>query len=172
MLLKSMTLGLLVVLLVVAALWDIARRRIPNVLSAAVLIVALVAVLTREGWQALLSGLGATVLTIAVCWIPWTKGRIGGGDVKLAGAAAAVVGLRFVLDYLLATALAGAVVAAICYLLSKRSVRAEIVTNLKLATAGVMPEPPLRGGNGRVSVPYGVACVVGALLVIFVRKGW
>jgi Flp pilus assembly protein protease CpaA len=164
--------GLLVALLLAAALWDIHRRRIPNALSAAVLLTGLATVTADEGWVAALSGLGAVVLTVAVFWIPWIKGRIGGGDVKLAGAAAAAVGLTFLVEYLLATALAGAVVALICYLLSKRTARREIVTNLKLVSAGVMPDAPLRGGNGRVSVPYGVACVAGALLIMFARKGW
>ncbi len=172
MLLSGVTSGLLAVLLIAAALWDIRRRRIPNLLSAAILLTGLLGSWLGPGWKSALSGLGATFLTVVVCWVPWTKGRIGGGDVKLAAAAAAAVGLSFLLEYLLATALIGALVASVCFLLSKRAVRREIVTNLKLVTAGVMPEPPLRGGNGRVSVPYGVACAAGALLIIFVRKGW
>ena len=172
MLLPGVTRGLLAVFLITAALWDIRRRRIPNFLSAAVLLTGLLAALLGPGWKSALSGLGATALTIVICWVPWTKGRIGGGDVKLAAAAAAAVGLSFLVEYLLATALIGAVVALICYFLSKRAVRREIVTNLKLVAAGVMPEPPLRSGNGRVSVPYGVASAAAALLIVFVRKGW
>jgi len=172
MLLPGVTRGLLAVFLIAAALWDIRRRRIPNFISAAVLLTGLAGALLGPGWKSALSGLGATFLTILICWVPWTKGRIGGGDVKLAAAAAAAVGLSFFVEYLLATALIGAVVALICYFLSKRAVRREIVTNLKLVAAGVMPEPPLRSGNGRVSVPYGVASAAAALLVVFVRKGW
>ena len=168
----GITRGLLSVLLVTAALWDIRKRRIPNILSASVLLCGLASTLVGEGGIPALSGLGAVVVTVAICWVPWTRGRIGGGDVKLAAAAAAAVGVRFLVEYLLATALIGAVVALICYSLSKRAVRREIVANLKLVTAGVMPEPPLRSGNGRVSVPFGVASAAAALLVVFVRKGW
>ena len=172
MLLSGVTRGLLAVFLITAALWDIRRRRIPNFLSAAVLLTGLLGTGLGSGWKSALSGLGATILTIVICWVPWTKGRIGGGDVKLGAAAAAAVGLSYFVEYLLATALLGAVVALICYFLSQRAVRREIVTNLKLVAAGVMPEPPLRSGNGRVSVPYGVACAAAALLIVFVRKGW
>jgi prepilin peptidase CpaA len=172
MVLQNMASGLLAILLVTAALWDVLRRRIPNLVSAAILLTGLAVAFIHQGWGAALSGLAAIFLTIALCWVPWTKGLIGGGDVKLAGAAAAAVGLRWLAEYLLATALLGAVVAVVCYFLSKRMVRREIMTNLKLVSAGVMPEPPLRGGNGRVSVPYGVACAAGALLVVLVRKGW
>jgi prepilin peptidase CpaA len=164
--------GLLAVFLVTAALWDIRKRRIPNVLSASVLLCGVASTLVGEGWIPALSGLGAVVVTVAICWVPWTRGRIGGGDVKLAGAAAAAVGLKLLFEYLLATALLGGIVALVCYLLSNRPVRQEIATNLKLATGGVMPEAPMRGGNGRVSVPYGVACAVAALLIVFVQKGW
>jgi prepilin peptidase CpaA len=172
MLLQGILRGILASLLVVAALWDIRKRRIPNVLSAAIFVTGLTGALVSEGWAAALSGLGATVLTIAIGWVPWIRGWIGGGDVKLAGAAAAWIGLRQLHEYLLGTALVGAVVALVCYLLSTRIARREMAANLKMVAAGVMPEPPLRSGGGRVSVPYGVACVVAALLILFVRKGW
>jgi Flp pilus assembly protein protease CpaA len=164
--------GLLSVLLVTAALWDIRKRRIPNFLSASVLLCGVASTLVGEGWIPALSGLGAVVVTVAICWVPWTRGRIGGGDVKLAGAAAAAVGLKLILEYLLATALLGAIVALVCYFLSNRPARQEIATNLKMAASGVLPDPPMRGGNGRVSVPYGVACAAAALLIVFLRKGW
>jgi prepilin peptidase CpaA len=167
----SVTRGLLVVLLVAAAHWDVRKRRIPNALNAAVLLCGLAGALVGEGFWAVPSGLAAGLLTVVLCWVPWIAGRIGGGDVKLAGAAAAFVGLRFLCEYLLATALAGGLVAVVCFFLSNRTARKEMVTNLKVAIVGIMPEPSLRGG-GRVSVPYGVASTLGALFVIFVRKGW
>ena len=172
MLVAGMTRGLLVVLLLAAALWDIRKRRIPNPLNAAVLLAGLLVAFLGGGWLSALSALGASFLTVALFWIPWRKGMLGGGDVKLAGAAAASVGLPLLHEYLLATALAGAVVALVCFFMSNRSARQEMVTNLKMATAGVLPRPPLRGGGGRISVPYGVACAAAALLVAFVRKGW
>ncbi len=164
--------GLLAVFLVTAALWDIRKRRIPNFLSAFVLVCGVASTLVGEGSISALSGLGAVLLTVAIFWVPWTHGRVGGGDVKLAGAAAAAVGLKLLFEYLLATALLGAIVALVCYLSSKRPARQEIAANLKLAAAGVIPDVPMHGGNGRVSVPYGVACAAAALLIVFLRKGW
>jgi prepilin peptidase CpaA len=172
MLFAGISRAVLASLLVVAALWDIRKRRIPNVLSAAVVLSGLVTALIGEGGWAALSALAALVVTIGVGWIPWLRGWIGGGDIKLAGAAAVWVGLRLLHEYLLATALVGAVVAGICYFLSTRQARREMLTNLKMAAAGVMPEPALRSGGGRVSVPYGVACAVAALAIVLIRKGW
>jgi prepilin peptidase CpaA len=172
MLVQGMTRALLALLLVAAALWDIRKRRIPNVLSAAVFLAGLGVAVTGQGFGAALSGFGASALTLTILWFPWVKGMVGGGDIKLASAAAAALGLPLLHEYLLATALLGAVVALACFGLSNRSARREMVTNLKMAAVGVMPQPPLRGGAGRVSVPYGVACAVGAILVLFLRKGW
>jgi prepilin peptidase CpaA len=160
------------VLLIVAASWDICRRRIPNAISGAVMLAALGASLVRGDWGAALSGLGAALLTIAALWLPWLGGRIGGGDVKLTAAGAASVGLSLLHEYLLATALAGGVVALICFLLSTTRARQEMALNMNLLAAGIMPDPPLRGGGGRVSVPYGVAAAAAALAVVLFRKGW
>jgi prepilin peptidase CpaA len=172
MLFAGMTRSLLVLLLVAAALWDIRKRRIPNSLSAAVMVAGLGSAALGEGWRAALSGLGSAILTVILMWLPWCKGRIGGGDVKLAAAAATWVGLARLPEYLLGTALAGGVVALVCYALSDRRARQEMAGNLKLVAAGVMPEPQLRGGGGRVSVPYSVASAAAALAVVLLRKGW
>jgi prepilin peptidase CpaA len=163
--------GFLAFLLVVAALWDVRRRRIPNFMSGATLLFGLSSAVASQGWEAFLSGMAACLATILIGWVPWTKGWIGGGDVKLAAAAASAVGLSMLHEYLLATALAGGLVALICYVLSSRSARRDMVANLKLLPAGIIAEPDIHGGAGRVSVPYGVACVAGALFVLFVRKG-
>jgi Flp pilus assembly protein protease CpaA len=169
---QGTTRGLLAALLVAAAVWDIRKRKIPNVLSAAVAVSGLASVGVGEGWRSALSGLTATCLVVALLWWPWLRGRIGGGDVKLAGAAATWIGLPLLHEYLLGMALTGGMVAMICYVLSSARARQQMVVNLRLITFGILPEPPLRGSEGRVSVPYGVAASAAALLVVFVRKGW
>jgi Flp pilus assembly protein protease CpaA len=158
---RDILLGAYVTLLLVAAAWDVRRRRIPNLVSGALLLVGVVC--------SLLSGLAGVALTIAIVYVPWSTGRLGGGDVKLGAAAVAIFGLRFLPEYLLATALTGAAVSLVSFAFSSRNARQEIALNLKLATVGVMPEPALRSGNGRVSVPYGVAFVLAALWLVLVR---
>lgn len=170
MLLQAITLSVLGLLLIVAAAWDIRRRRIPNAVNAAVCATGMTAALVCGGWGNVLSGLGACLVVVALLWWPWLTGRIGGGDVKLTGAAATSVGFSLLPEYLLGTALAGGVVAAICYLFSSGGARHQMVLNLKLASFGIAPEPPLRGGNGRVSVPFGVAAAASALALILLRR--
>jgi prepilin peptidase CpaA len=172
LLLQGITRGALAVLLVAAALWDLRRRRIPNALNGAVLLAGLATAVATDGWGQALSGLGAALLCLFLLWWPWLGKRIGGGDVKLVAAAATAVGLCQVHAYLLGTAIAAGALALVCYGLSSVRVRRQIATNMTLLAFGIMPEPPLRGDDGRVSVPFGVAAAMAALTIVILRKGW
>jgi prepilin peptidase CpaA len=160
-------------LLAVAAMTDLGKRRIPNALNAALGLTGLWAQASARGWLAMAYGLLAGVMTVALLWVPWTKGRIGGGDVKMAGGAAIWMGLSLWPAFLLFTALAGGIVAVICYLLSARAARREIRNNLVAAAHGAgVGEVPLKGGAGRVSVPYGVAVAMSALAILWTGGRW
>lgn len=166
-------LAVLTALLVAASVWDVRRRRIPNLLSAAIAAAGLVSQTSARGWLAMLGGFAAGLAVIALLWHPWSRGRIGGGDVKVAGAAAMWVGPKLLLPYLLVTAVLGGVLGALCFVWSARAARREIAANLGLAATGLaVPEAPIRGGGGRVSVPYGVAVAAGALVVLWGGMLW
>ncbi len=69
------------------------------------------AVLVRSG--------AAALVTLVLLWTPWTKGRLGGGDVKAMICAATWLGIGLAAEYLLASALARwASLALLSYLLS------------------------------------------------------
>ena len=163
--------GGLIVLLVAAALWDICRHRIPNALNGAVLLTGLATAVESGGWEQAGSGLGAALLCLAVLWWPWLTRRIGGGDVKLTAAAASSVGLTQVHEYLLGTALLVGMLALVCYGLSNLRARRQIASNMALMTLGILPEAPLHGGNGRVSVPFGVAAALSGLIIVLLGEG-
>lgn len=151
-----------------AAAWDAARRRIPNALTATAAVLGLAVQASHGGAWAALSGAAAGILTIAVLYRAWLGGGIGGGDVKLAAAAAVWIGLsRQMFVFALATALGGGVVAGLCFVLSGRTARREIQANL--TSAAVLRELPVidgRGAQARVSVPYGIAVAAGAFLAL------
>ncbi|HEY2899978.1 MAG TPA: A24 family peptidase, partial [Polyangia bacterium] len=101
-----------------AAVWDLAKRKIPNPLTAAVATLGVGVQWWDHGGLAVLSGMASGILSIAVLYRPWLAGGIGGGDVKLAAAVAIWIGLGHWLPFALGAALAGGVVAAACYALS------------------------------------------------------
>lgn len=155
----------LVVGLSVAVVYDVRWRRIPNPVCGAVAVAGLGVQFWDLGAISALAALAAGAATIALLYLFWQRGGIGGGDVKLAGAVAVWMGPRLLPAYWLAGALAGGLVAAVCLMASRRSVRQEIRQNLTLAALHQSMPEVAPATEGRVSVPYGVAIALGALFV-------
>jgi prepilin peptidase CpaA len=154
-------------LLLLVAGWDIARRRIPNRVNAALAASGLGAQALFHGGWSLLGALAAALIVFLVMWTPWSKGRVGGGDLKATVAAATWVGLVELPRFLLTSGVLLGLFAGLSYALSTRQARQDMRVNLELAALRVMPDAPLRSGGGRVSVPFGAAMAAGALLVLW-----
>jgi prepilin peptidase CpaA len=151
-----------------ATVCDLRRRRIPNAVSGLVFVSGLGANGYLHGILAFGSGLAASLVLLAVLFPGWRAGGIGGGDVKLAAAVGAWVGLAHLVSFVLASALAGGVVAAVVYLFASPAARAEVKASLVLASAhGQMPDVPSHR-KGHVSVPYAVAISAGAAVALLV----
>jgi prepilin peptidase CpaA len=151
-----------------ATVCDLRRRRIPNAISALVFASGLGANAYLHGILSLGSGLAASFLLLAVLFRAWRAGGIGGGDVKLAAAVGAWVGLAHLASFVLTSALAGGVVAAAVYLFASPAARADVKASLVLAAAhGRMPDVPSHR-KGHVSVPYAVAISAGAAVALLV----
>jgi prepilin peptidase CpaA len=109
---------------------------------------------------------GAAIITVALLYRPWTAGGIGGGDVKLAAAAAIWVGLAGLIRYALAVAALGGGVALVMYFSMRKSIRQDVKTNLTLAALQqTLPTVEARA-PGRISVPYGLAIAAGAAIAL------
>ncbi len=135
-----------------AAVTDIRTRRIPNSL---VLVLAALGLL-RLGVDLWTGSTGAEVgLDLALAAVVFLGGTaifavglMGGGDVKLVAAASVWFGTAGTIDFLIATVLAGGVLA--CVFLVRRGARR------------------MAGGpsvNAADSLPYGVAIALGGILV-------
>ncbi|MFT8246977.1 prepilin peptidase [Roseomonas sp. BN140053] len=98
-------------LLMLAAWHDIATRLIPDGLCLAVLLVSL-ALRVPVGWPALLASLGVGCMLFCALLALAMRGFLGGGDVKLAGALVVAMPPAAAWDFLVATVLAGGVLAA------------------------------------------------------------
>src|SRR6266508_390076 len=151
------------ILLAAAAASDVSRHRIPNELAVAVAAISLVARSIESGIAGGLSALAALVLTAAILFPAWARRAIGGGDLKLAAAAAAWVGLAGLPRYALASAVAAGLLAVICYVASAPAARRAMRTNLLLVGRGVPLSIATRPGDGRVPLPAGAAFAAGAL---------
>ena len=155
-LLQTAALSLFPVMVIIAALTDIASFTIPNrltiLLAACYLPVALI--LGRPFGEigfGLASGAGALVVAVAM----FAAGWIGGGDAKLFAGVALWLGWPASAPFLMVTALAGGGLALL--LLNARA------TWLKPYLAGAPPWLDKLTTNGE-AVPYGVAIALGALV--------
>jgi prepilin peptidase CpaA len=161
-------LGPLALGLIAAVVCDLRNRRIPNAISGFIFLSAVVVRAIDQGGLAALSGVGVAALVVATLYRPWRLGGIGGGDVKLAAATGAWVGLAQLAWFALSTAAAGGLVAAICYFFGRASARAEIRANLTLAVLqNELPAVPSHRA-GHISVPYALAIACGAVVAFWV----
>lgn len=157
--------------------WDIRARRIPNGLSAAALVAALVVAATPAGLGVSTACLGA-LLGLAVFLAPYSLGAVGGGDVKFAAVASAWLGPRLGLQALLLGTALGLVVALACAsgegrlrdaIAGARRTVWLLAATLRLSTLPPAP-PPL----GRLAtIPYAVPLAGGVLLTVAcAHHGW
>ncbi len=147
----------------VAAYTDLARRRISNVLTFGLAAAALGLTVTH-GVMPFAVMLAAYVALLAAGTVPFSRGWIGGGDVKLLAAGAVCAGWPGLVSFILITSLAGGVLAVIELGRTRRLHYALI----QLATVahfggfgrGISLEP-----DGR-RLPYALAISTGALYLL------
>lgn len=150
-----------IVLLLAAAVTDLALRRVPNLVPA-LLAAAGLALNFLAG--SLPEGIVAAAIIFVAGFFCWRRGWMGGADVKLLAAAALLVSPRLVPELMLTIALAGGALAV-----------------LYLALRKVLPErhrcPPVYGRCARLlyreririlhgELPYATAIAAGALVVL------
>lgn len=161
----------LITLLAVASAWDAALHRIPNTLVLGVAATGLLAQFLGGGWEGLGSGALAVPAAGAALWVAWTRRWIGGGDLKLAAAAAAWLGVGRIPGYLLASAVAIGALSVACYALSARAARVAVRRNLACAAKGVAIAVPIDDRDGRIQVPAGAGFAFAALVVLAMTGG-
>jgi prepilin peptidase CpaA len=151
------------VLLVMAAWRDIATRTIPNTIG---LLLAAAGAFARilEGPAAFAFSAGSALLLFALLLILYSRGLLGGGDVKLMTAIAVGLSPFDCYRFVIATALAGGVLGIAYLLLSLRlnghykAGRSSFVNRVGAIEAWRI--------RRRASLPYGVAIAAGGAFVL------
>ena len=116
----------------------------------------LLAALTGMSAADMLSHAGAAAAVLAVVFVFFTRGWIGGGDAKLAAATALWLGFAHLADYLLYASLLGGALTHADHPVSRRAAAA----SLSSAANGRNGCTAADGG-----VPYGIALAAAALLI-------
>ncbi|MBV9717935.1 MAG: prepilin peptidase [Candidatus Eremiobacteraeota bacterium] len=143
---------------VAASYTDVRARRIPNALTGSLAAAAAI-VHAFGGWQQLVVSLGVMALLTIGGALIYSRGGIGGGDIKLAIAASGMLSYPLCVPFLLYTALAGGALAVLFIALrpNERPSFSRIALTTIGATNGITAQ--------RVTLPYAVAFAAGAIVV-------
>lgn len=147
----------------VAVLTDLRTRRIPNALTAALALAALVLHAT-QGPLAFAVALATLLGVLLIGFVAFSFGWLGGGDVKLLAAGAAALGLPDAVPFLIYTAIGGGLLALIVAIAMGRlkSVLASVALLLRpFAYKGTVAVAPPKS----ITLPYAVAIAFGAVAV-------
>jgi len=139
-----------------AAVVDLRHRRIPNWLTASVLIAGIALNIWRGGMAGGALALAGALLGLAILLPFYAIRAMGAGDVKLLAALGAVLGPQMLVSVAVYAALAGGVISM---LMLAHDGRLWFV----LRQIFVEHRPPSRGG---ATAPYGVAIALGMYLTL------
>lgn len=150
-----------VAILLAAAMHDVIARTVPNWMA---ITLAVLGIASRILHGSILIGFGAAFAVFMLAAICWRRGWLGGGDVKLLGAAALVVPPGDVPGFISAVALAGAVLALI-YLIAKRVTAAPAPRRPDRLAARALRVERWRIHRGG-PLPYAFAIAAGFLFIV------
>ena len=156
----------LLALLGPACWFDVRERRIPNAVTVAGAVAALLLRLS-VGMTPFLNGVLGAGLALLVVLTPFVLGWLGGGDVKLLGAVGAFMGADRLFGALLVIAVIGgllAVVEAARRGALGRTLAATVAVGKHWLLFGRVGVTPTLESSGTMSIPYGVAIAVGSLV--------
>ena len=152
-----------------AAVWDLALRRVPNALTVPLFLAGLAWAAVHAGWAGLGDAAAAAVLLALPYVLLFAFAGGGAGDAKLMGAVGAWLGLANGLTALAAVAAAG-IVFAVVFAAAKKQLTAALgrVGSAALALACNVAGKRVAGdGEGpaeapdREKMPYGLAVLAG-----------
>jgi prepilin peptidase CpaA len=146
-----------------AACSDLAVRRIPNALTFGVAVLA-VGLAAFHGWWSVLTALILYVVVFVAGSVPYGRGWIGGGDVKLLAAGAAIAGWPAATTFLLGTGIAGGLLSVV-ELARQRRLRLTLNRFALAAAAGDIGSS-METDTARTKLPYALAIAAGALALL------
>ena len=150
--------GLFLALLAVAAVSDIARRKIPNWTVLALIVVWIGAAIAGQAVGPWYLALAAGAIAFAIGYALYHFGLMGAGDAKLFTAGALFANLAFLLHFALITALLGGVL-AIAYLLVRP----------RKAMRGLTAQGRAEALKNASGIPYGVPIALAAAATAYLN---
>lgn len=140
-----------------ASYCDVRSRRIPNWLTGSLALAAL-AVHSFSGVRALAMSLLVMAVLTGAGTLIYSKGGVGGGDIKLAIAASGMLSYPLCVPFLLYSAIGGGILAVAFIVFRRTSVSVSRAVSM---TMGLPPD----AGTRKDMLPYAVAFAFGAAMI-------
>jgi prepilin peptidase CpaA len=165
--------GVLLTVTLLCLYTDIKHKKIYNAILAPAAVIGFLANAYTMGFSGMAFSLKGLFLGIALLFIPFALGGMGGGDVKLLGVIGALKGPEFVFGVFLAAALIGGVISVIVMLKQGkfgRRFKAVIYTFLSILRI-IPPFNFLESKDSQEALmfPYGIALAAGTFVAYLVR---
>ena len=161
---------------ITAAVVDVKERRIPNLLTYPAMIAGMVLQTVLHGFKGLLSSLEGGLLFGGIFLLFYVVRAMGAGDVKMATALGLMVGIPASLRLMMATGIAGGVIALVIMVFSGRlyrTLRNTVNVVFFHARYGLKEHPEVNLGNPKAArMPYGLAFAAGTLWCSIVPVVW
>lgn len=162
---------LLVTVVIAAAVVDLRRRRIPNVLTIPALLAGWTLWLFTSPIRDFLLVVGVTIGVFAVGLLLFSAGILGGGDGKLLAAVAAIAGPPLLRECLIWTLIIGVIVSLV--LLAARGALSSFLARVARAIADIAiyrhtPGPLIEGSGHQIA--YGVVIAGGVIAAVIARR--
>jgi prepilin peptidase CpaA len=141
-----------------ASYTDVRARRIPNWLTGSLAIGALI-LHSFSGLRAVLVSLAVMLILTGLGTLVYSRGGIGGGDVKLAIASSGMLSYPLCVPFLLYAAIGGGLLALV-FIARRGNIRTAVPQALAAATGS----PGVSAGKNE-TLPYAVAFAFGAVTV-------
>jgi prepilin peptidase CpaA len=156
-----------------AVFTDLRFQKIPNYLTFSTVIIALAYHGVAKGLDGLLFSAGGLAVGMSLFILPYAKGGMGAGDVKLMGAVGAILGAKGALIAALYTALFGGIYALILFVIRHKecaSLIARYATMLKVfAVTRHFIFISADEGENAPRLFYGVAIALGTLFSVYLE---
>ena len=148
---------------IAASFYDIRSRRIPNFLTGALALAALI-LHAFNGPSAVLLSVAVMAALTAGGTLIYARGGIGGGDIKLAIAASGMLSYPLCISFLLYSAIGGGIL-ALLYMAVRPESRPTLSRAVLLAAGGAQSI-----SSKRATLPYALAFVFGATAVALAQS--
>lgn len=159
----------------IASLYDLRTRRIPNMLTVPAIVFGLCLHAVRGGAAELGLAALAGLIGGGIFLLFFVAGGMGGGDVKLMAAVGCLAGAANIKDVLLSTVIIGGVmgIALALYRGRLRQIAGNVVTLIRHhKSAGLIAHPELNVQNpSTLRLPYALPIAAGCLVTFFLASG-